>query len=304
MLMWVAPSSADQLNYSREESGDFYRFNYQWLDRNEQEQSLSFVLTKEALFTRFRNFKAYKPKFAAQFIAKRIQKKLKEQPIPNVQVHFQHQSGEIKINLKSRNPKDLQTAERKIAAMELELSAQYLADNFYQRFTTYNNLKGIKPDHTKIAEFSADDLKSLKEPILENVSIKNIRKVTDFTLGFIQSIPYATLESRLSAPGAGFSTPLKLLWENQGDCDSKVTLLGAMLRALMPRIKMIFVFIDQHALIGIEVPPRAGETTLVVDNATYVIAEPTGPAMLPLGQVSVESEQAILHQHYVAESFF
>ena len=147
------------------------------------------------------------------------------------------------------------------------------------------------------------DLKIIKPLILEKVSIKNIRKVTNYVLSFIQNIPYSPLDSRISSSGAGFNTPLKLLWENQGDCDSKVTLTASLLRALMPRISMVLVFIDQHAFIGIAIPPNGDEIAIIENGVTYVLAEPTGPALLPLGELAPSSEQAIYNGHYITQHY-
>jgi len=265
---------------------------------------MTFALTKEALFGRFRDFRVYKAKFAEQYVARQIKKALTENPLPDVQVNFIKRRDKISIDIKGSKPTAIQSAYAEIAQMEKKLSQEFLRDNYYQEFTTHDQVSAIKPNHTLIAQSSVNDLKVLRDPILGTVSIKNIRKVTNYTLGFIQSIPYSTLESRVTASGAGFNPPLKLLWENQGDCDSKVTLTGAILRTLMPRIKMVFVFIEQHALIGIDIPPRDGETTVTVEGTTYVLAEPTGPAMYALGKIAPGSELAINNGHYTAEKFF
>ncbi|MCI2285671.1 hypothetical protein L3081_22700 [Colwellia sp. MSW7] len=135
------------------------------------------------------------------------------------------------------------------------------------------------------------------------MSIKNIRKVTDYVLSFVQNIPYATLESRVTSSGTGFNSPAKLLWENQGDCDSKVTLTATILRALMPRIPMVMIFIDQHAFIGIATPATTGEMTIEYQGVNYLLGEPTGPGLYKLGKLAPESELAINQGRYVVEPF-
>jgi hypothetical protein len=158
-------------------------------------------------------------------------------------------------------------------------------------------------NHTSIANDSVADFKVLKPIILEKVSIKNIRKVTNLVLSFVQSIPYSTLESRITSSGAGFNPPAKLLWENQGDCDSKMTLTATILRALMPRIDMAMIYIDKHAFIGIAIPADAGEMTIEHQGVNYLLGEPTGPALYKLGRLAPESELAINQGAYVAEAF-
>ena len=48
-------------------------------------------------------------------------------------------------------------------------------------------------------------------------------------LDFIQAIPYQLLDSQSGRSGKGFLSPRQVLEQNRGDCDSKVTLMAAML---------------------------------------------------------------------------
>lgn len=294
-------ATAKQLHFSKVEKGDFYQFNYQWEDHQKKLQSIVFSLEKSAMFNKFRNFRTYKPKLAARQISNKIMKYLNKNPVKNVQIHYDKKTGNITV--KGSDLALINDTEEKILTLHNEFTQQYLQANWYHTFTTYDNIQAIKPDHVTFASLSADDLKPMKPLILETVSIQNIRKATDHVLAFVQNIPYSTLNSRVESSGSGFNPPLKLLWENQGDCDSKVTLTAAILRALMPRIKMVLIFIDNHALIGIDVLARADEVTITLDGTTYLLAEPTGPALLPLGTLNQTSELAIIQGQYTAEKF-
>lgn len=294
---------AEQSSFSKKDQGANYQFSYQWLDHQRDLQSMTFPLNKTTLFDRFRQFRAYKPDMAEKSVQRAIKKHLEQQPLSDVQVNFNRIGNSYSLDIKGREQEKVQAAYAQIKALEQTFMQKYLAKNYYHRFVTHDHILGIKPDHVRIAQDSVIDLKPMKTMIIDRVSIKNIRRVVNFVLGYIQSIPYSSLASRATSSGAGFSTPLKLLWENQGDCDSKLTLTAALLRALMPRIKMVFVYIDQHAFIGIDIMPRAGEVTLSKDNVTYVLADPTGPAMLILGQLSSNSERAVNNGHYVTEAF-
>jgi hypothetical protein len=293
---------ADQFSFSKVEMGENYQFNYQWKDNQNESQEIKFSLSKRAMFDRFRNFKTFKPEMAQFAINNALQKKLREDPIRGVMIDF-NKNANNEIKIKGRSTQAVNSAYAKINKLKQKLNNEYLADNYYQQFITHDQINAIKPDHARFASIASIDLKPIKPIILEKFSIKNIRQITNYVLGFIQSIPYSTLESRVTASGAGFNPPLKLLWENQGDCDSKVTLTAAIFRTLMPRIRMILVFIDNHALIGIEVPVEADDQTVNIDGVSYVLAEPTGPRLLNLGKIAQESEMAIGNGHYTAELF-
>lgn len=304
LLFFCSTVFAEQLHYSKNKKENVYQFNYQWLDFSGNEQHLSFDLPTEALFNRFRDFRAYRPKLAEKAILRAIRKEWNQQSIPGVVVKFPRNNTNDKIAISGRDQQKVEAAYQQLNKIEQQCRSTYFKENFYHTFTTHDHITAVKPNHVSIANVSVDDLKTIKPIILETVSIKNIRKVTNYVLAFVQSIPYSTLESRVSSSGAGFNTPLKVLWENQGDCDSKATLTVALLRALMPRIPMRLIFIEQHALIAIAIPEMADEVTIVEDGISFVLADPTGPALLPLGQLTTDTEQIILSGHYVSEAFY
>ena len=304
ILFFPNTTWAKQVNFNKKTTDTHVQFNYQWLDQAQQTQSLSFAIEKKQLFDRFRNFKSYKAIHARKYIDQRMRRKLKRTPIPDVKIKFLGHSDNLQIELKGENQAAIDKAYQTIAQLEKDLIQEHLTRNFYTQFITYDNSYAIKPDHVRFAEESVADFALVKPIILDNVSIQNVRKVSDYVLGFVQSIPYSTLESRVTSSGAGFNPPLQTLWENQGDCDSKVTLTAAIFRALMPRIKMMLVFIDNHALLAINIPPEGDEITITVDGLEYVLAEPTGPAMMRVGELSADSEFAIRNGRYYAEAFF
>ncbi|AAZ26641.1 hypothetical protein [Colwellia psychrerythraea] len=303
LLVFMTKAQAQQLSFSKTQVDQGYNFQYQWLDHTKTKQAISFTLNQDGLFERFRNFRTYQDSYAQKTILKRIKKKMQQSPIQGVQIFYRQQQNRFVIEAKGSDRDKVAKAYQTLARLENEVRQQYLEDTYYQTFTNHEQINGIKVDHVSIANNSVIDLKPLKPLILDHVSIKNIRKVTNYVLGFVQSIPYNTLDSRLTSSGAGFNPPLQLLWENQGDCDSKMTLTAALLRALMPRIDMALIYIDGHAFIGINIEGEAGEVTITHNKVKYLLAEPTGPALLPLGTLAPESELAINQGHYIAQDY-
>ena len=51
------------------------------------------------------------------------------------------------------------------------------------------------------------------------------------------------------------------------------------------------VLLDDHALLGFELEPGRGDATLKHRGRTYVLAEPVGPALEPLGVIGEESQK-------------
>jgi hypothetical protein len=303
LLFFISKVQAEQLNFSKKKVDQGYNFQYQWLDHAKSKQEINFTLSNKGLFERFRNFKTYQNNYAQKTILRRIKKQMKKNPIAGVQVFYKQHHDQFTIEVKGRDSDKVANAYRAIVELEDMVTSKYFQETYYQAFTNHEQINGIKVDHVSIANNSVADLKPLKPIILDKVSIQNIRKATNYVLAFVQSIPYSTLESRMTSSGAGFSPPLRMLWENQGDCDSKMTLTAALLRALMPRIEMALIFIDGHAFIGINIPAEAGEVTITHEEVIYLLAEPTGPALLPLGKLAPESELAINQGHYSVQNY-
>lgn len=299
--LYASSVFAEQVRFSKTDTGDGYEFSYQWIDYIQQAQSMRFTLPKKSLFSKFRQFRAYNPDFAVKHVQREVRKYLKQNPLSSIVVSYGNELNEISIS--GRNPNDVARARLQIREQETTIFNSYLESQFYHQFIDHQNTRGIKPDHVRIAHESVSILAPTRPVILNTVNVKNIRLVTNYVLSFVQNIPYSPLESRITSSGAGFNVPTKVLWENQGDCDSKMTLAIAMLRALMPRIKMVMIYIDQHAFLGLEILPEAGDVTIVHQGRTFVLGDPTGPRLMPLGQLSFESEQAIHAKHYTAEVF-
>ncbi len=303
LIVMMSKGQTKQLSFTKESVEQGHSFHYTWLDHSQAEQELSFVLTQEGLFDRFRNFKTYQNSYAQKTILRRIKKHMQKNPIAGVVILYKQQLDKFSVETKGVDKKKVAKAYQEVVKIEEQVTGDYFNETYYQAFTNHEHVSGIKVDHVSIANNSVIDLKALKPIILNKVSIKNVRKVTNYVLSFVQSIPYSKLVSRPTSSGAGFNPPLRLLWENQGDCDSKMTLTAALLRALMPRIEMALIYIDGHAFIGVNIPAKAGEVTIEHEKINYLLAEPTGPALLPLGKLAPTSELAIDQRHYSVQNF-
>lgn len=302
-LLCLGSLEAKQINFSKKAQDDGYVFNYVWLDHQNKQQDISFSLSKAALFDRFRMLKSYKSEFAQKSILRAIKKQLVKQPLEGAQAYIKQENGRMLIQVKGIDENNVSRGYQQVKILEQQETDKYFKKNYFQMFADHNNQTGVKVNHVDITDNSVADFKSLKNIILDKVSIQNIRKVTNYVLGFVQSIPYSTLESRINASGAGFNPPAKLIWENQGDCDSKMTLTATLLRALMPRIEMAMIYIDKHAFIGIAIPKNPGEVSIEHEGIEYLLAEPTGPALYPLGKLDPDSELAINQGQYVVETY-
>ncbi|VAW93280.1 hypothetical protein MNBD_GAMMA23-1999 [hydrothermal vent metagenome] len=125
------------------------------------------------------------------------------------------------------------------------------------------------------------------------------RDVIAYALRFLQLIPYDNLKSRNAMGSIGFVAPLTLIDINRGDCDTKSAALAALVRNLLPDVRMAMVLVPGHAFLALDIPSKNSDSTINVDGRHYVVVEPTGPALSPVGRahpnsrpyLTVEKEQ-------------
>ncbi len=205
MLVMISKGQTKQLGFTKKPVEQGHSFHYTWLDHSQVEQELSFVLTQEGLFERFRSFKTYQHSYAQKTILRRIKKHMQKNPIPGVVILYKQQHDKFSVETKGVDKNKVAKAYQEVVKVEEQVTREYFKQTYYQAFTNHEQVSGIKVDHVSIANNSVADLKPLKPTILKKVSIQNVRKATNYVLSFVQSIPYSKLQSRLTSSGAGFN---------------------------------------------------------------------------------------------------
>lgn len=61
------------------------------------------------------------------------------------------------------------------------------------------------------------------------------------------------------------------------------------MRNIYPRARIIIVQVPGHALVGFNFGEKTGDKVLRVKRETFVLAEPVGPAVVPLGKISPQA---------------
>jgi hypothetical protein len=145
----------------------------------------------------------------------------------------------------------------------------------------------IAPDYARIAAGSAAALGPVAAAL--GAETLDARAYAERALAFVQSIPY---EAKLKRGGdAGFRQPLAVLGRNRADCDGKAVLFLALVRAAHPALGSAVLVIPDHALAGLALEPMKGDRDIKADGVRYVLAEPVGPAVEPLGSASGRSRR-------------
>lgn len=295
-----ATPAADPLVFQRQQQGQSVALSYAWQDQHQRPQQLTLNYDKRLLFDSFRDFRGYQKQRANREVKARLARYIREHQWHNVQVKLTPQQRAIRLLPTRANDNSPETQQRlmQLAQVQQEIYNQYLRDNYYSRIHTPAEGSLIKPDHIRIARDSMSIIKPIADSFRQQLGNNSQREYLNSIAYFIQSIPYRSLEADADSRGDGFNPPARLLYENQGDCDSKATLMLALIQELMPSIKAGIVYIPNHAFIAVSVSTRKDDQTIEHNGRKLVLIDPTGPAHLPLGSVSDSTLNAIHSQQY------
>ncbi len=145
----------------------------------------------------------------------------------------------------------------------------------------------ILPDYGRAALHFVPGLQPLANALAALVPHGSDRDTVGLALAFIQNIPYD--HAVATGYGSAFQVPPVLLVQNKGVCDSKSVAMASLVATLLPRVPMVIVIVrgfPGHAFLGVGLPVQPGERILHRDGRDYVLMEPVGPALMPIGRVS------------------
>lgn len=300
----TASIDAEQLGFEQSQTQNGMAFSFDWVDSSGQEKTLRFELSNEQIEAMPRNTQNYSAELAQQHVRRALIKKAREVDPREARVVVRRIGQELEISVRSRFPETLKQFSNELSQIRERALEDYLKDKNYTHFTTYDRQRAIKHDHVKYALDSAPHLRPLAEAMFEQVLRSGGKKdFIDAILSFVQSIPYDPLEDRKNSPAIGFLAPIDVLLKNVGDCDSKSVLAAAIYKSVFSTDTLAFVFLPEHALLGFDLRVQKGFETLSFNDNTYVLAEPTGPQLLPLGEIATSSRTDIGNRQYILETF-
>lgn len=299
----IAPLSLSGVTYSQKDyqftiNNDTIDFNYSWLNMANQINFIKFKLDKVDVAKSYIDFKRPETKDVVDYIHARL---LMDINIINTS------QNDYKIQIIKASDQDdfsfLITGDTKnkldrIRTVLEDKQQEYYADYFHEHFYNWNkDEKLISIDYNKITELYLQKMAPIAKAfqLKNNNQIYDKRSVINDILNFYQSLPYDTL---MSDRGAGFSTPFKLLHENKGDCDTKLVASAATIKSLYKDVKVISVVLPEHVIIGFNVPATSGDLKIMYKGSQYVLAETAGPGLIPLGELSEFSLNALKRGDY------
>lgn len=294
--------SAQQNSFSKANKSSNTEFNYDWRHQDSEYQ-LNFTFDTATLYAMppsppNYSLKVFQEKVYIEVMhaASKIDAKL-----ANIDIKKNHTG--LSFNVRSRYPKQAQLVLDELKMAHDEAQEAYWSDNFFIKYSSTTGADIIRHDHAKYTSLSSSSLHPIVEAIKNlQTNPQDTREFIHIALGWIQSIPYNKLEDRLSSNGSGFVSPRDLLIQNQGDCDSKSTLMAALLKAYNQYLDIQMVYLPKHALLAIKLRANDSEMTIKYQGEEYILLEPTGPAQLPIGEVADTTKLSLQNRQFTLTS--
>lgn len=174
----------------------------------------------------------------------------------------------------------------KLAATQQQAYQSYLQRDYLYLLTTNLGESYVIPDHVRVMREHLALLQPVAASFISLYGRNNIRKISAQIAQWLQQIPYQDLSDRRESAGAGYLTPVQMLMANQGDCDSKAVVFAAVLRNIFPKLGIAIIYFNDHAVIAAQIPALDDELTVQLNNVSYLLLDPTGPAAMPLGKLN------------------
>jgi hypothetical protein len=294
--------ASGQEKFEKTYSTNNIELGYQWRDHFNASRNINFTLPKDKVQDQYRSVKKYMPEIVQRYVYIELMKKAQKIDPREASVRIKKVGKDFNIIVSSQSPEMLEKWRATMLSNRQDAFSEYLEENYYTKYQNHLGQIGIKPDHLRYLRESRELLMPVAQAFFEELGTGgDTRDYVGLLLSWIQSIPYNVLEDRLISNGAGYSSPVEVLTTNLGDCDSKTTLAAALMRALFPNLKMAILYLPNHALLAANLANKETDEYIEIDGYKYVLLEPTGPALLTVGDIDHKSSVDIASGMYSIE---
>lgn len=279
-------SQAQQREFDIKYRADNVYFNYQWQDAARKEHALQFTLPRSVIQRGDKEFALLDESGSRKYVLASMQTYARDYGQGKIVIR-PTLTQDIEVEYRGNSAAENKTFMKNLEAIHTKAVDAYLFNNFYTRYEG----NSVMPDHARIVGRYTKAVRPVAQQMAYKINKWGQREQLNYVLNFLQAIPYDELQNRYTSNGAGFQTPYGLLLNNKGDCDTKSVAYAALLRNFFPNLKTALIYLPGHMLIGLATDVHQGDTTLEHEGVTYVLAEPAGPAMLPVGKIADSTRQ-------------
>lgn len=277
------PARAQQLAFSQRETGDEVAFQYAFRDHGGAERRLAFRLSSRDVEAGMALFRGFSIAGASAAIDLAVAAEARKAGVTATFSGRPDGGRTIRID---GPPKNTAAFGQRLEAIVERARGAYLREHLRvaEGPAIYVDYAAAVRRHVAMLRPLAEALGRLAKGLPE-------RETAGLALAFLQSIPYDEFADVGRFGGVDYAPAPAMLKLNAGECDSKSAALGAILRTLLPQRRLVLVRMPEtatavgHALLMADLPPQAGDATLMHEGRRYVALEAAGPATVPPGVV-------------------
>ena len=281
-LIWLllCPAEAIQTRHNVTKGSQTWTFRQSWTDSNNKKHSVQFSLPSAAVTQDLKAPLRYPDQHAAQYVAKKVRRWGKKN---QYSVNANAVNGQVNIQVSARIS-EVRKIMREARRVRDDAYEEYFERHGYTQIRMPFRLRqGILPHHMAHVKTYAPELSPLVRAL--GGPTKDPRDFANKALSYVQNIPY---EQR-SLVSDRYRRPLSVLGKNRGDCDSKSVLFLALMHAAYPTMDLGMVYIRGHAFAALGLTPTLAERSVFNKGRRWVLVEPVGPALEPIGKIGRNS---------------
>lgn len=278
--------------------GETTEFSYQLAGN----AKLEFKLDNK-LLNQYRGMRRYLPHMADEAVRHALLRKAAGLQQNGVRIQFSPPNLPLQYSVQAADPAQARQIMATLDAEQGKALNTYLAKGYYYLLDDPVKGKGVIPDHLLFMHDALSQLKPVADAFINQYGNKNIRQIAAQLTAWVQQIPYRDLDNRLESNGNGYAPPVQLIFDHSGDCDSKAVLWATVMRLIFPTLMIKIIYLPNHAMIAAQVPATDREQVIDFADASLLLIDPTGPALLPLGQVNPTYQAAIQSKQFSQRTF-
>ncbi|MCJ7582279.1 MAG: hypothetical protein MUP98_17330 [Candidatus Aminicenantes bacterium] len=326
MFQVASETGSKSARFNSVESEFDFRLTYDWEDFNENDFSVSFSLSKNALKEAEDEFGFYPDEFE-KYVAGKLTplrnemivhlKKITQKLIKKSKYSehfFIDEDNPDSFNLRLTSPPLMQSQLRsEFKRITSEIARQQT--KYYKKiesaslvhkrdFLQNSGLRYIGDkigvNYGLLVKINQERVRQVFQNLLEESRGLNFQQFLSFLLSYIQEIRYSIPPVMENGKYImGFWVPPKVLINNFGDCDSK----GVTFASLWINFKkypILLIQIPKHLFIGLAVPSFS-EEGVTINGLRYTLCEVTGPDKIPPGMIAPYSQLHLDGGNYTYE---
>lgn len=269
--------------FSKEASDNFFDLTYGFIDYQAKKHFVTFRMNRSDYNNSLSEY-GFNDDQIYEMINKKLLDKAK-QAIDNLGY-----SEYIQIELNGSSSRYSVSAPADISDNVFESAKEIFSDLVSNKRKMYNaelQKRGfihegdlIKIDYNKLVSWNKKRVANCFKSLYQSGKEYDLKKFLGLVLAFTQEITYEVPPTEADGKNiSGLYVPPEVLVNNHGDCDSKSVTFCSIWK-YVSNSSAVILEVPNHVLVGVEMTPGAGQSSVTIGSKKYVICEVAGPGKL------------------------